>query len=267
MAMSGNSDSENKPKRELSEAELQQRREAAAKGGAAKKTMTDAALQQRREAAALSTGPVTEEGKAASSRNNWRTGEYSAITKLDTWERMMLSAVGKPCKSTCAKYPCSLVDDGATRPGGNCMDKEVFVQAFDSIMATLATGDVQHMHGMLAGTMAQAIDLVQQLRQHIAEDGALILKPFVDKEGNVVKDEGKMVGTWVLNPVIPQLSKLLDVLGFSLPEMMATPKAIMTQKNKEDETDALADMFSDLANVARGIRESRRGRVIEGETE
>lgn len=48
-------------------------------------TMSEAALAQRRNnlpaAAAAATGPLTEEGKAASSRNAWVHGRCSAVNR------------------------------------------------------------------------------------------------------------------------------------------------------------------------------------------
>lgn len=257
--MSENSDSENRPKRELSEAQIEQRREAGRKGGQALKgrELSDAQLQQRRDAAAKSTGPRTEDGKAASSRNNWKTGEYSAITKMDLWQRTMLQVHGKPCQSTCEQYPCSLVDEGLTIPGDDCKDKTVFVQAFDSIMATLATGDVQHAHGLIGAQMAGAMEILQKLREAIVKQ-PIAYKPLVNKAGDVV---GEIP---IANPVLSQYVKLLGELGINLPEAMATPKAVLSQKNAEETTDAIGDLFGKLANVAQG---TRPGRVIDVEAE
>lgn len=257
--MSESNDQENGGKRELSEKEIAQRREAGRKGGLARKgqPLSEAELQQRRDAAQLSTGPRTEEGKAASSRNNWRTGEYSAITKMDLWQRTMLQVHGKPCQSTCEEYPCKLVEDGLTQPGGDCMDKSVFVQAFDAIMATLATGDVQHAHGMIGAQIAGAMEILQKLRDEIVKQ-PIAYKPLVNKSGDHIGDVP------MANPVLSQYVKLLGELGINLPEMMATPKAILQQKNSEEATDAVGELFGKLAQVANG---TRPGRVINGEAE
>ncbi|MCP4748087.1 MAG: hypothetical protein GY874_18415, partial [Desulfobacteraceae bacterium] len=71
-------------------------------------TMSDEAMEQRRKAAKQPKPGML--GK----RNNWRHGSYAQnfLTKI------------KPCLSSCAKYPCRLADEGATEPGGDCLDDQ-----------------------------------------------------------------------------------------------------------------------------------------------
>src|SRR5678815_1606287 len=107
-------------------------------------TVSDAVLRQRRENQAkateasreLSTGPKTEEGKAAVSRNGWKHGRYSAINRahFGVGATSMAKLFGKPCRTTCpyhpenperTEMPCSLVLDGLTHAGGSCLDKTV----------------------------------------------------------------------------------------------------------------------------------------------
>lgn len=243
-------------KREISEAEREQRREAGRRGGSASKTMTDAALEQRRSAAALSTGPRTPEGKAASSRNNWKTGEYSAISKADAWQRLALSS-SKPCKSTCEEYPCSLVEEGVTEPGGDCRDKQVFVEAFDSIITTLQTADAQYSHGLVAAQAAGAVEVLEKLRGEVMK-APIAYKPLVNKEGEPV---GQVP---MANPVLAAYVKLLGELGINLPELMATPKAVLAKQDRDEDRDAVRDVFDRLAVVATGGRQTR---TIDGEVE
>ena len=73
-----------KPKKIASAAQIEQRRNA----GRKPKSMTDAAIQQRQDAAELSTGPVTDDGKAASSRNAWKTGEHSYVANAELWNEL-----------------------------------------------------------------------------------------------------------------------------------------------------------------------------------
>lgn len=249
--------SDEKPKRQLSEAEIEQRRAAGRANAGGTKTMTDAALEQRRAAAQLSTGPKTEEGKAASSRNNWKHGLYSQITRAPDWMRLVLASGAKPCRSTCDKFEsCSLVADGLTQPGQNCLDKQVFVEAFDSILATLHSGDVQYSHGLLASQVAGALEVLHKLREEIAENGVMYLLPMTDKDGNHVGDKP------ISNPALPHYLKLLDVLGINLPELMATPRAVLQRKAEEDAGDAVADLFGRLALAATG---RRPGRVVDAD--
>ena len=238
-------------KKEISQAQLDQRRNA----GKKKKTMTDDAIKQRQGASQLareqSTGPVTEEGKAASSRNAWKTGASSIVSRANTWQG--LGAIGKPCKSTCKDYPCTLVEDEQTQPGKDCLDRTVYVEAFDSIMAALHTGDIEHTRGMAASQLAGAITLLQEIRDQIAEAGLIVIKPFVTKEGKLVRDnDGTLAGEPMLNPLIPQYTKLLDKLGINLPELMLTPRAVAKVEDMEEAVDQLQDAFTRAAAAAQG---------------
>ena len=68
-----------------------------------KYTMSEAALEQRRQAA------LQPKPGMAGIRNNFKTGVLGRI-----W----------PCKSTCSHFPCVLIDDGATQPGGIVLIKK-----------------------------------------------------------------------------------------------------------------------------------------------
>lgn len=207
--------------------------------------MTERALEQRRAAAAKSTGPKTEDGKAASSRNAWKHGEYSALNRLHLENAAVFSAFGKPCKTTCPKYPCSLVDDGLTREGGDCLDKTVYVDAFTSLIEGVQRGDYDAANSMAAAQLAGAVEILQHMREAIAEHGILIEQDVYDKEGAVCGSKT------ILNPVIPNYTKLLFSLGISLPEMMATPKAREKLFDPKDDTDPIAQLFSGIAQAAK----------------
>jgi hypothetical protein len=217
-------------------------------GGKGKRpyTMSEAALEARRANAQLSTGPRTEEGKAASSRNAWKTGEHSAIAKSKEWQALMpmWQATGKPCQTTCDKYPCSLVKDGVTQAGGNCMDKTVFVQAFDAIMNSLSTGDAQHAHGMMGMLAASSVDILVAMRDEIATKGVLVMVPVFDKNGKKSGDKP------ILNPAIPHYTKLLAELGINLPELMLTPRATSKLGEVEDTENAFATMLGNALQRA-----------------
>lgn len=245
-------------KRQLSPAELEQRRNAAEKAKLA------------------ATGPKTDEGKAASSRNAWKHGLYSAAAKASEWKALGMPLVrGRPCRTTCPKhpdnahrrpeYPCSLVLEGHTQAGGDCLDAAVYVEAFDAIMSSMQSGDVSHVHGMLASQVAQAMDVLQQIRELIAEEGILQFIPHLTKEGEFVTDPttGKQVGRHVVNPALAHYTHLLDKLGINLPELMATPKAAAKAGDGDDGEDAVAELFERIGRAVGG----RRGRTIDGTAE
>ncbi len=229
----------------------QKRAEAGRKGGLAAagkpKTMTEAALKQRREAAKKSTGPITEAGKAASSRNGYKHGLYSKKTKADNWASMGM--LEKPCKSTCPKFEtCQPVKEGLTKPGQNCMDKQVYVEAFMAIMDIMQNGDGEYGYGMLANIGASAIAVLNDMREHIAHKSPVIMRPVINRQGEVVvnPETGEVYETPILNPVLVPYIKLLGELGVNLPELMATPRAIARDSNEKDLGDAVVDLFSGL---------------------
>jgi len=231
-------------------------------------TMSPAALEQRRAnlpaAAAAATGPITIEGKAASSRNGWQHGRYSAVNlaQFGLGATSMAKMFGKPCVTTCpfhpdnpnrAEAPCSLVLDGLTHAGGSCLDKTVYVHALDALMRVFADGDMDSMHGMLATEMAGNMQLLRQIREDIAERGLLIPIPAITKEGVVVRDaDGTMiVADLKPNPMLSHLIKFNESLGINFAELMATPRAREKLKDNDDAADGLQSLLGAIFNRAK----------------
>lgn len=223
-------------------------------------TMSEAALEQRRNnlpaAAAAATGPVTLEGKAASSRNAWVHGRYSAVNRAQfaLGANSMAKMFGKPCVTTCpfhpdnpnrTEAPCSLVLDGLTHAGGSCLDKTVYVHALDSLMRAFTEGDMDGMNGLLATEMAGNMQVLRQIREEISERGLLIEIPFVTKEGAVVRDEnGKpVVAELKPNPMLAHLIKFNESLGINFAELMATPRAREKLKDDDEAAGGLQQMI------------------------
>ena len=269
----------NKSKKPLSESQIEQRRKAG-RGGKGKKkkgyTMSDSAIEQRKEAAKHSTGPITEQGKAASSRNAWKHGQYSRGRDFieQNWS---VGAFGKPCRTTCQYHPdnpankslenrvniCSLVLEGITKEGQDCLDKTIYVTAFDDLLKCMQEGKADQMHEVLAAEAAGALELLYRLREEIAENGFVIKMPALNKEQQPIKDEkGNVVYIkYIRNPVLPDYYKLLGELGINLPELLATPKAAEKLTDREDGEKSLAALLGTaLGNVAKS-----RGRVIDHE--
>jgi hypothetical protein len=209
----------------------------------AKRPLSEAELQQRRNAAVHSTGPRTQEGKARSSRNAWKHGMTSAVHKAhwDNGMQSLVGAMGKPCLTTCPKYPCGLVQDEVTREGGTCLDKQVYVQAFGAIIDAIEGGAMEGMHGLMASEIAAALQSLHELRQLVSTQGFVIGIPMVTDKGEVVtrKDGSEVMGKYVANPGYPMMLKALEVLGISLPEALATPQAKARAKVEDEKVDAM----------------------------
>lgn len=221
---------------------------------------TPAMVEANRRNAQLSTGPVTEEGKARSSRNAWKHGRDSRALRLSFAQSnvaALANLFGKPCKTTCPMHPsnpdcvnpCSLVEDGLTREGGSCLDKTVYVNALAAISDALENGSMDGMHAMLAAEGAKVMQLLQELTAEIAKRGVLIPIPAVTKEGEVVReDDGSIVAMdYKLNPALPAFQKLLAEFGISLPEMLATPASQSKAKSGKQVGDALTSLLGDIS--------------------
>jgi len=253
-----------KNRKPLSDAQIEQRRNAAKQ----KRTMTPAAIEQRQNAAQLSTGPKTEDGKAASSRNNWKHGAHSMVAKSQLWKTHGLNLLAKPCKSTCDKFPCSLVEDGATEPGQDCLDKQVFVQAFDALLGTLQTGDTEYVHGMMASEIANTIELLATMRKSISDNGVVVIKPYITKDGTPIRDPSdanKLLGDLIPNPLLTHVQKYMDTLGINLPELMATPRAVSNLKKDDDDKNEIKDLFTSIGGALKSGLENKTSKTFEHE--
>ena len=214
-------------------------------------TLSDAALKQRREASARSTGPRTEDGKAASSRNAYKHGRCStALHVLNDWR---VGAFGRPCQTTCAYHPdnpnvampCHLVTDGLTKAGGDCLDKTVFVQAFDAILSAM-NGAPESLNEILSGEVAGAMELLRALREEVSRSGLVVGIPLTNREGDVVlhPKTGEMIMTkFITNPGIANYIKLLGEMGINLPELLATPRATAAAAKGEPQANAFVEML------------------------
>lgn len=209
-----------------------------------KYTMSPAALEARRANAQLSTGPKTPEGKAASSRNGWRHGMYAESRIL---------GLGKPCKSTCPKFPCSLVEEGAVEPGGDCSDKEHLVKACQAIEKALKTGALDDLKDITTLHMAETLQVIGDLQGAILEFGPYMKGEKMDKEGNVIGYELKP------NPALLPLSNLIKAFGLTMPEFMITPAAVERKKTGEQAAETLADIFRNAGTALQNAKAKREG--------
>jgi hypothetical protein len=221
------------------------------------RTLSERELQQRRAASKKSTGPKTEAGKTTVSRNAWKHGMTSQLARQSFKQGAdsIAQLFGKPCLRTCPMHPdnpnrdasspiCSLVVDGLTNVGGNCLDKTVYVNAFTALMDAMSEGNMDGMHGVLAAEGAAMLQMLGEIRNSISREGLLLKIPMVNKEGNVIRDDDDKIiaGEYKPNPLLPAMILLFDKLGISLPEMLATPQA----RSRADTGEAAADTFQTL---------------------
>lgn len=197
-------------------------------------TMSEAARAQRMAACANSTGPVTAEGKAACSKNNWKHGKYAQSRVL---------GLGKPCKSTCPDYPCSLVEEGKCRPGADCLDKEHLLEACLAIERALKNQDYSDFHGLMVMELGETLQIVRELRGAILEHGTVVETARVDKNGNTIGYDLKP------HPALLALPNLMKNMGISFTDFMMTPAALERKKADDNAAVTIADVFRDAARA------------------
>ncbi|WP_305046347.1 hypothetical protein [Geoalkalibacter sp.] len=205
-------------------------------------TLSPAALEARRQNAQKSTGPTTEEGKARCSRNNWKHG-------LHAKKRML--GMGKPCRATCSHYPCQLVADGDTQPGGDCLDKEYYLHTLNAISRALNDGQMHELKDIVTMQLGGTIQVIDELQASILEYGVYLKSEKIDKEGKVIGYEIKP------NPSLLPLSNLLKAAGVTLPDFMITPAAIERKKTDEEATATLADIFRGAGAALKQAKEKK----------
>lgn len=227
--------------------------------------VTKPMLEANRRNAQLSTGPRTEAGKAASSRNAWKHGLTSQAAKmaLGNGAASVAKLFGKPCQTTCpahpdnpnrTEHPCGLVIDGLTRAGGNCLDKTVYVHAAAGIL-DMMEGAAEGMNHILAAEGAAMFQLIHELRGQITTQGLSIPQYAVNKQGEVVKHPvtgEPLVLDYKIHPGWGVLLGMFDKLGISLPEMLATPASRSRAKLNEQTADAMTTVMARVMAMAGG---------------
>lgn len=194
---------------------------------------------------------------------------------MDTGLRSLLGVVGKPCLTTCPIHPdnpklgmraCSLVQDGLTSAGGNCLDKQVYVDAFGHIIAAVQNRDFEGVNGLMATEISAAVQMLHDLRRTVADQGIVVAVPATTAEGAIIKraDGSEVIAKLISNPGYPLMLKTLEVLGISLPELLATPAAANRAKTEDEAAGAMQTLIGGIFQRT-GKPALQRGRVIDHE--
>lgn len=192
-----------------------------------KYTITPAVIEQRKNAAKQPKGPGV-------AKNAWKHGRFS---------RDKLLATIPPCKSTCKDYPCSLVEEGKTKKGGDCLDKQEVIQVFESIMLAIKNreeGDQEAFQAELALLNANNVMIYRKIQQAIIEDGTMMQEGGIDKDGDYV-----LLG-YKPHPLILSLIKMSGEMGITPRDLAITPKEIAKNKADEKGADSLDKLLSGL---------------------
>jgi hypothetical protein len=194
-------------------------------------TLTERAIEARKKNAKKSTGPKTEKGKKTCARNAWKTGRYA-----QHYIRYKI----KPCLSTCPHYPCELVKDNTTQPGGDCLDKAAVIQFYSAIMEAVENKQYKDFNNLAALTIAEQLHVMHLLMEDIQRDGTMLKRFKYDKEGNEIGYEV------VPHPSLFALPKMIADIGITPNEMMITPKAIEKKEEDDEGIKSIADLMSSI---------------------
>jgi hypothetical protein len=207
-------------------------------------TVTEAVRAANRANAQHSTGPKTPEGKATCSKNGWKHGKYAQSRIL---------GLGKPCKSTCPQYPCSIVEEGGTQPGGDCLNREHLVEACQAIERALKTADFESLNDLMTVELGETLAIIRELRASILEHGPVVESAKVDKDGRVIGYELKP------HPSLLALPNLMKNLGISFTDYNLTPAALAKVKTDEKAADSIADIFRAAGNALAHAKKIKAG--------
>ncbi len=186
-------------------------------------TMSDAAMAARQK------GGASPRPGLLGNRNNWRHGQYA---------KSMLTRI-KPCLSTCARYPCELVEEGATEAGSDCLDVQELLAIVRAVHKVLDDPeDNKDFNQVASVNIGNSIRILEMLQEDILRDGSIVRSFKMNKDGDVIGEEVK------LHPSLYALPKLISELNMSPDAFMVTPKAQAKAKSEEDAVKSIADVMA-----------------------
>lgn len=185
-------------------------------------TMSEAALAQRRDAA------QQPKPGLLGNRNNFRHGRFAA----DFVGRL------KPCKSTCPLYPCEMVSDGATQPGGDCLDIASLMQFFSAVRGAVKNRSYDDFNELASLQIANNMKILEMLQEDIMRDGTVLKREKMTAHGMHIE--------FVPHPSLLSLNKMIADIGITPAEMLITPRAQKRADTDEKGAEGLAAMMSKL---------------------
>jgi len=159
----------------------------------------------------------------------WKHGRYA---------KSFITGAIRPCKSTCARYPCDLITEGGTKPGGPCLDKAAVIDTYSAIINAIRHKKMDDYQEIASLSIAQSIQTLNMLLEDIIRDGTTIKREKYDSQGKVIAAE------YVHHPALNALPKMIADLGMTPGEMMITPRAISKQVTEDEGVKTIADLMA-----------------------
>ncbi|MCK5609803.1 hypothetical protein KAR91_48475 [Candidatus Pacearchaeota archaeon] len=190
------------------------------------------------------TGPVTQKGKDRSKMNSYKHGMRS--------RQLHLLAPAIP-----GRYPeCS-----GCQYGEECKDDykycPVIVQPMMQFIKAYEEGNSADLRNFAGFTHARIFQILQIILKEIVEKGTLqpkvINTKYIAKGNDDKPAEEETVLEWQRNPLLSQIEKLMQVLGFHADQQNMTPAKNQDQEN----TDGFIQAEKDKIETDREFEERR----------
>ena len=197
-------------------------------------TMTQAAREAR-----------SKGGKARAKKcpaPNWKHGMYarSSVTTM------------KPCKTTCEKYPCELIEENKVEPGEACLDMVFVVQTYEAIIKAVKKKEYDDFNEIAAFNISQSIEVLRMCQEDIMREGTMVKSEKYDAFGRVIGYEIKP------HPSLFAVIKLADKLGMTPQEAMITPRQIAKQGNEEEGVKSIGDLMGMVGALTKQRSENKK---------
>lgn len=208
-----------------------------------KYTVTDAVRERNSKA-----GKISAEKHPA---KNWRTGKHarSAITSL------------RPCKASCLKYPCNLIEIDKVHPGEACLDAAELVDTFETFLKAVKENKFDDYKEMVALDLAQMRNVLNMCLQAVQIDTPRLYEEKYGANGQVI---GRSLKS---HPLLPEITKMAEKLGVTAEQSMITEQAIAKHGEIEDATQGFVKMMAAAGGQMKKAQEIREAQLREKEEE